>query len=107
MEILDFVKDYGAFAALPVVVAGVTQGLKNSFKTFFRAHHVGMRLLPFIPLVLGVAGGFLLPVATLQEKILIGGALGQLSALIYKGVTRGIASKAKLLALAESRGEEE
>lgn len=101
--IIALLQEYGAYVALPVIVAGITQALKNGFNRFFRSNHVGMRIIHFIPIVLGVCGGMLLPVETMQEKILIGGALGQLSALIYKGVTRTFATKAKLQEVASRR----
>ena len=95
--IVTLLKEYGIYIALPIIIAGVTQGLKKSFKKFFKMHHIGMRLLPFVPLIMGILGGLLLPVETIQEKLLLGGALGQLSALIYKLTTRTFAKKAKLL----------
>lgn len=103
MDLFGLAQEYWAFVAHPVIVAGVIQAMKAGWKSFFRSHHVGMRLLPFIPIVLGTVGGLLLPVETMQEKLLIGGALGQLSAFLYKVVTRSLVRKVKLLEVADRR----
>ncbi|RLI87320.1 MAG: hypothetical protein DRP01_02105 [Archaeoglobales archaeon] len=94
---IELIQQYGPYIALPMIVAGIVQSLKKGFKNFFKLNHVGMRILPFIPIVLGLVGGLLLPVESIREKLLIGGALGTVSALIFKVVTRTFASKAKLL----------
>ncbi len=102
---LLLVVEYGPYVGLAVIIAGLVQALKRAFPVFFLKNAVGMRLLPFIPLVLGILGGLLLPQPTISSKILIGGALGTVSALIYKAITRTFASKAKLLAKAVGREE--
>jgi len=96
MEIFDLVQEYGPYCAHPIIVAGVVQGLKAGFKKFFKHHEVGIRLLPFLPIILGLVGGLLLPVESMKEQLLLGGALGQLSSLIYKFFSTSIASKTKL-----------
>ena len=87
---------YWPYIALAVVVAGITQALKISFKKFFLNSVVGMRLLPFIPIVLGMLGGLLLPLETLTNDLLVGGMLGTLSSSIYKIVTRTLAKRETL-----------
>jgi hypothetical protein len=89
-EFLDILKQYGAYIALPVIIAYFMQVLKS--KVPFFASVLGLRLVHFIPLLLGLAGGFLLPEETWQAKLLIGGALGCVSHLIYKTLTVSLAS---------------
>jgi len=103
-KILDLLIEYGVYVALPVVIAGLVQALKKGFTKFFKQNQVGMRLLPFIPVVLGVAGGLLLPPETIREQLLVGGALGTVSSMIYKIVTVSLASRIKL---ARKMGAEE
>ena len=93
-EMMEFVQQWGPYLSLPVIVAFITQGLKT--KVPFFATILGLRILHFIPLVLGVLGGFLLPEETWQNKVLVGGGLGSLSILLYKIVTVSLARKAKL-----------
>lgn len=100
---IDLLVKYGAYAALPLVIAGVVQALKKAFKKFLLKNHIGMRLLPFIPIVLGLAGGLLLPLEFVRGQLLVGGALGTVSSLIYKVVTRTFAGKAKLMSKAFDR----
>ena len=93
-DIMEFVQQWGPYLSLPVIVAFITQGLKKNVPFF--ATILGLRILHFIPLVLGVLGGFLLPEETWQNKVLVGGGLGSLSILLYKIVTVSLARKAKL-----------
>jgi len=102
---IEILKEYGPYVGLAVVVAGIVQALKLSFKKFFQKNQIGMRILPFIPIVLGLIGGLLLPLETVKEQLLTGGALGTVSSLIYKMVTRTFASKAKLEEKANGREE--
>lgn len=88
-------KAYGLYIALPVVVAGVLQGLKICFSSFF-ASNWGTRLIHFFPIVLGAALGLFLPLPTIHERVLYGAMLGQLSTLIYKVLTQTIAPTATL-----------
>jgi len=97
-EILTFVKEYGVYIALPLVVAGLAQALKKAFGNFFKKSVTGLRIWPFIPIALGIAGGLLLPEpSSITARLLIGGGLGAVSEFIYKFVTRTIAKKSKLL----------
>jgi hypothetical protein len=93
---LDIIREYGPYIALPIVVAGLIEAMKGSFGKFFLHTRIGIRILHFIPVVLGALGGLLLPEDTLQEKLLLGGALGAVSHVIYKLVTKTLASKEKL-----------
>ena len=95
--IIQFLKEYGVYIAFPVVVAGITQSLKVGFKKFFRNHHIGVRLVHFIPIILGLGGGLLLPEDSIATQLLYGGALGTFSSLIYKTITKTFARKVKLL----------
>ena len=93
-EFLTIVQEWGPYLGLPIVVAFITQGLKinvSFFKSVF-----GQRLLHFVPLVLGVLGGLLLPEETWQSKLLVGGGLGSVSIALYKIVTVSLDNKAKL-----------
>ena len=98
---MEALLEYWPYIALAVVVAGITQALKKSFKKFFTKSIVGMRILPFVPIVLGMLGGLLLPLESLTNDLLVGGMLGTLSASIYKIVTRTLAKKAALAAKLE------
>jgi len=94
-DFLVMIRDYGAYLGLPIIIAVVTQGLKKQIK-FFKSH-MGVRFIHFIPMLLGIAGGFLLPEETWRDCILIGGGLGALSMFIYKLITVSLASKARLV----------
>ena len=93
-EIVEIFTNYGPYVGLPIVVAFLTQGLKKKI-SFFKTS-VGLRLIHFLPLILGIAGGFLLPEESWKSSILVGGGLGCLSLFLYKVVTVSLASKAKL-----------
>ena len=98
---MDVLMEYWPYIALAVIVAGITQALKTAFSQFFMNSTSGMRILPFVPIVLGILGGLLLPLATVTDDILVGGMLGTLSASIYKIVTRTLAKQVDLEARLE------
>ena len=93
-DILTLIQDKGAYFALPIIIAFLTQGLKQRIP-FFKTT-LGIRLIHFLPMILGCIGGLLLPEGTWQARILIGGALGSLSLFLYKIVTVTLANKVKL-----------
>lgn len=93
-EVLELIREWGVYLALPIIVAFITQGLKTKIPFFNTV--TGLRIIHFVPLVLGIAGGLLLPEETWQAKILIGGGLGSLSILLYKVVTVSLARRVKL-----------
>lgn len=95
-EIIDIFTTYGPYIGLPVIIAFLTQGLKKQVP-FFQTL-LGLRFIHFLPLLLGILGGLLLPEDTWQSKLLVGGGLGSLSLFLYKVVTVSMASKAKLAA---------
>jgi hypothetical protein len=84
MEFLQIIQEYGPYVGLPIVIHYLVNGLKQI--PFFKKV-IGIRLIHFLPVILGMAGGFLLPEDTWQAKILVGGALGCLNLLIYKTLT--------------------
>jgi len=94
-DVMVLIRDYGSYLGLPIIIAFLTQGLKK-YIPFFKSH-IGVRFIHFIPMVLGLAGGFLLPEDTWQSQVLIGGGLGCLSLFLYKLVTVSLASKARLV----------
>lgn len=100
---LEILQQYGPYVGLAVIIAGVVQALKKAFKKFLLQNYIGMRLLPFIPIVLGLAGGLLLPLESVREQLLVGGALGTVSSLIYKIVTVSLASKLRLIRKMENK----
>ena len=63
----------------------ILTAMKTPFKDFW-ASHWGQRLLPVLPLVLGIGGGFLglCDCATWQDKLLIGILAGFASANFFK-----------------------
>lgn len=96
-DILALLVKYGPGLGLAVVVAGLVQALKTAFKKFFTQTFLGMRIIPFVPIVLGMLGGLCLPnQPNIMSKLLVGGALGTLSAVIYKVITRTFASSVML-----------
>lgn len=96
-DILALLFKYGPGLGLAVLVAGLVQALKVAFKKFFTQTFLGMRIIPFVPIVLGMLGGLCLPnQPTIMSKLLVGGALGTLSAVIYKVITRTFASSVTL-----------
>lgn len=90
-EFLDILIQYGPYIGLAVIVAGIVQSLKLAFKKFFTQSTLGMRIMPFIPLVLGMVGGLVLPQETVASKLMVGGALGTMSSVIYNVITRTFA----------------
>ena len=93
-DFMEIVQEWGPYLGLPIIIAFFTQGLKKLIP-FFKTH-IGVRFIHFLPLVLGVTGGFLLPEDSWKNQVLIGGGLGCLSLFLYKLVTVSLASKAKL-----------
>ena len=93
-DLFRLVQEWGPYLGLPIIIAFLTQGLK---KIPFFLTVTGKRLIHFLPMLLGLAGGFLLPEDTWQSKLLVGGGLGCLSMFLYKVVTVSLAKKAKLL----------
>ena len=91
---LELILQWGPYWALPIIVAFITQGLKKKIPFFDTV--IGMRIIHFIPLILGIVGGLLLPEDTWQNKILVGGGLGSLSILLYKIVTVSLARRVQL-----------
>ena len=104
-NLMELFVEYGIYIGLAVVVAGLVEALKKAFKKFFKQNHIGIRILPFLPIVLGLSGGLLLPLETVKMQLLVGGALGTVSSLIYKMVTVSLASRIKLARKME-KGEE-
>jgi hypothetical protein len=90
-DFLNLIIQYGPHIGLAVIVAGIVQSLKVAFKKFFVMNTVGVRILPFVPLILGFIGGFFLPETTVASKMLVGGALGTMSTTIYNVITRTFA----------------
>lgn len=93
-DFFQLVQEWGPYLGLPIIIAFLTQGLK---KIPFFLTILGKRLIHFLPLVLGLVGGLLLPEDTWQSKLLVGGGLGCVSILLYKVVTVSLARKAKLI----------
>lgn len=95
-DFLNLLLQYGPYVGLAILVAGIVQALKAAFKNFFLKNTLGLRLMPFIPMVLGIVGGLFLPQSTMSAKIFMGGALGTMSSMIYNVLTRTFASGAVL-----------
>lgn len=94
MEIIQILQDYGPYIGLPVLIHYITQGLKTKIPFFGTVN--GLRIVHFLPVVLGMLGGLLLLEETWQDKILTGGALGCLNLLIYKTITVSLAKTSDL-----------
>jgi len=96
MDIVELVSQYGIYVGFAVVVAGLVEALKRAFPKFFKKTQAGARVLPFLPIVLGLGISPVLPLEGLQLQFLTGCALGTVSASLYKIVTRTLASKVKI-----------
>ena len=92
MDIITLIQEYGAYFAIPIVVAGLVQAAKRAFPLFFKSS-IGVRTIHFIPVVLGAVFGLFLDYADLGQRFLVGAALGCVSLLVYKFVTKSLASK--------------
>ena len=103
MEFIEIFMKYGPYIGLPVIIYFITNGLKT--KVPFFATVTGQRLVHFLPVVLGMVGGLLLPEETWQSKILTGGALGCLNMLVYKFVTVSLAPKEAIIAIGTAKDE--
>lgn len=90
-DLITILQNYGPYIGLPVIIAYIVQWLK--LNVLFFSTVLGIRLVHFLPLVLGLIGGLLLPEETWQSKILVGGFLGSISIFIYKFITVSIAPK--------------
>lgn len=95
MDIITLMQEYGVYFAIPIVVAGLVQAVKRAFPLFFKST-VGMRTTHFIPVVLGAVFGLFLDYSDLGQRFLVGAALGCVSLLVYKFVTKSLASKVDL-----------
>jgi hypothetical protein len=100
-ELVSIFKDFGPYIFLPVIVHFIVNGLKSRFDFFHTVN--GLRVIHFLPVILGAAGGLLLPEDSLGDKLLVGGGLGCLNLLIYKTVTVTIAKKASIEKKIESK----
>ena len=85
MDFLQIIQEYGPYVGLPTIVHFLTNGFKTKIPFFNTI--LGMRIVHFIPVVLGCMLGLLLPEETWQDKVLTGGGLGCLNLLIYKFIT--------------------
>ena len=94
-ELFELLIHYAPYIAIPLVVAGLVQSVKKAFKQFFDTS-LGTRLLPFLPVALGTPLGLALGIEGVLTKLLVGAALGTVSAFIYKVVTVTLSSKLKL-----------
>lgn len=94
-EYLELIIQYLPYFAIPIVVAGLVQSLKKAFKKFFSTVN-GMRLLPFLPVIIGTPLGLALPVDGTWTRLLIGAGLGTASTLLYKIFTVTLAKKLRL-----------
>jgi hypothetical protein len=94
MDFLGMIQTYGPYIGLPVIIYYLTNYLKCNIP-FFKTVN-GLRLIHFIPMFLGIIGGFLLPEDSWQNSVLVGGALGCLNLMIYKTVTVTFKSKISL-----------
>lgn len=84
-ELLNIIQKWGPYIGLPVIISFLMQGLKKLFPFFSTT--AGKRVIHFIPVLLGMAGGLLLPQGDFQTKLLVGGALGAMCHVIYKTAT--------------------
>ena len=94
MTILEIFQEYGALMALPLIINAILSGAKKGVPILFKSAW-GVRLSYLYPIVLGAIGGIFLSVGSMQDNILIGMALGAISHLIYKLVSKTLASSAK------------
>lgn len=94
MSYLEIIKEYAPYIGLPIIIHYLVQGFKLKIPAFKTV--TGMRILHFLPVILGIFGGLLLPEDTWQDKVLIGGGLGCTNLLIYKVLTVTLAKKADL-----------
>ena len=101
MEFLQIIQEFGPYVSLPIMIYFLTNGLKTKVPFFMTV--LGMRIVHFIPVVLGCLGGLLLPEDTWQDKVLTGGGLGCLNLLIYKFVTVTLGKKVDIENLLEEK----
>lgn len=76
----------GANIVLVTLVLAITSGLKIAFDSFFSSK-LGQRLLPIVPIILGVIGGLVGiadPAETIVDKITVGFLSGLSAAVAYK-----------------------
>ena len=105
-ELFDLLLAYAPYIAIPMVVAGLVQSLKTGFYHFFKETLIGVRILPFLPAVIGCPLGLLTPISGVGASLLVGAALGTVSSLIYEALTVSLARKAKLVRKIEKLGGE-
>lgn len=101
---LDFCLEHVLEVALPVFVAVWIKACKKAFPNFFKKNPVGVRIMPFMPILLGIPLGLLLTKYSFPSNLLVGGALGGLSHYIYKLVTVSLTSRTKVIERIERKG---
>jgi len=99
---MEIFTEYGPYLGLAVAVYGIMRGLKKGFKPFFKSVW-GLRITYFLPLILGGVGGLLLPLESIQSKLLVGVGLGVLAQYIHKFLSRTLSGKDRLSRMVKSR----
>ena len=93
---LDFCLEHVLEITLPVVVAVLMKACKKAFSDFFSQNHAGVRILPFMPILLGTPLGLFLTNYEFPSRLLVGAALGGLSHYIYKLITVSLTNRIKI-----------
>lgn len=101
---LDFCLEHVLEIALPVVVAVLVNACKKAFSEFFRKNHIGVRLLPFMSIILGTPLGLFLTEYPFPSRLLVGAALGGISHYVYKLVTVSLTNRIKIAEKIERKG---
>jgi len=76
----------GANVILVTMIVAITSAIKFLFSDFFESA-LGKRLLPVVPIVLGIIGGLVgiaQPAETILDKIMVGLMSGLSAAMSYK-----------------------
>lgn len=95
-NLLDLAVSHGPYIALALTVSFIVTAAKRAFAKFFKTPW-GLRLLYFLPGILGMVLGLLLPEDSLKLQLLYGFATGSIAQTIYSIITKVLQPNSKLL----------
>lgn len=94
--LIDLAISHGPYIAIALTVSFTVTAAKRAFARFFKTPW-GLRLLYFLPGILGMALGLLLPEDSLKLQLLYGFATGSIAQTIYSIITKVLQPNSKLL----------
>jgi hypothetical protein len=94
--LIDLALTHGPYIAIALVVGFSVTAAKKAFAKFFKTPW-GLRLLYFLPGLIGMALGLFLPEESLKLQLLYGFAMGTVAQTIYSIFTKALRPNKSLL----------